>query len=188
MAVATVWEEGYPPNDGATVVVWDGGACGLGSISQRSKYRSRRALAVSWGDGLCHQGFGGYETVTIIWAEGNAPKDGAIAGCGMAPRVDDRARSISHWFDCRRRRELTVSCAVGLILVGWVGGGGAPQLLARRSAIHTNLVDHERHCWSFQIYDVSTSFLRFAQVSAYSFSSSLIKVLPVPERTSCCVF
>ena len=41
-----------------------------------------------------------------ILAEGNAPKDGAILGRDMAPRVVERAMLKSHEPEHRRRREL----------------------------------------------------------------------------------
>ena len=34
--------------------------------------------------------------MAVIWAVGNAPKDGAILEFGMALRIVERARSISH--------------------------------------------------------------------------------------------
>ena len=44
--------------------------------------------------------------MAVIWAVGNAPKDGAILGRDMAPRVVERARTKSHEPEHRRRREL----------------------------------------------------------------------------------
>ena len=42
---------------------------------------------MSWGVVFYLQGFGEREAVASILAEGHAPKDGAILGCGMASRV-----------------------------------------------------------------------------------------------------
>ena len=44
--------------------------------------------------------------MAVIWAVGNAPKDGAILGRDMAPRVVEQAGPKSHEPEHRRRREL----------------------------------------------------------------------------------
>ena len=64
------------------------------SISLQSKCPSRWELPVSWGDGLYLEGIDGRAAITIIWAKGDLPKDDAMLECGMAPCVDERARSI----------------------------------------------------------------------------------------------
>ena len=104
--------------------MWDGVARGLGarSISRRSDYRSRRELPLSWGVVFYLQGFGEREAVTIILAEGNAPRDGLIFGCGMALRVVERAGSKSHEPEHRRGRELRLIDGACFGLDGNVGG------------------------------------------------------------------
>ena len=57
-----------------------------------------------------------------IVAEGNAPKDGAILGCDMAPRVVERAGPKSHEPEHRRRRELRLIDGAYFELDGNVGG------------------------------------------------------------------
>ena len=95
------------------VVMWYGVTHSLGarSISWQSKYRLRHELSVSWGDWLYLQGFGKREAVAAIWEEGNAPKNGVILGCDMAPRVVEQARSISRWPGHRRRQEFPLMYA-----------------------------------------------------------------------------
>ena len=56
-----------------------------------------------------------------ILAEGNAPKDGAILGCGMAPRVVKEAGSISRRPEHRRRRELPLIDEACFEIYGNVG-------------------------------------------------------------------
>ena len=105
-------------------MVWDGVARGQGerSISLQSDYRSKRELSVSWGAVFYRQGFGGREAVAVIWAEGNAPKDGAILGRDVAPRVVERAGPKSHEPEHRRRRELRLIDGACFGLDGNVGG------------------------------------------------------------------
>ena len=57
-----------------------------------------------------------------ILAEGNAPKDGAILGCDMAPRVVEWARLISRRPEHRRRRELPLIDSACFELDRDVGG------------------------------------------------------------------
>ena len=116
--------------DGLVDIVWahnrvrDGVARGLGerSISLRSEYQSKRESSVSWGTVFYRQGFGGREAVAVIWAEGNAPKDGAILGRDMAPRVVERAGPKSHEAEHRRRRELRLIDGACFGIEGNVGG------------------------------------------------------------------
>ena len=57
-----------------------------------------------------------------ILAEGNAPKDGTILGCDMAPRVVEREMLKSHEPEHRRRRELPLIDRACFELDGHVGG------------------------------------------------------------------
>ena len=57
-----------------------------------------------------------------ILAEGNAPKDGAILGRDVAPRVVEQAGPKSHEPEHRRRRELRLIDGACFGLEGNVGG------------------------------------------------------------------
>ena len=60
--------------------------------------------------------------MAVIWAVGNAPKDGAILGRDMAPRVVERAGPKSHEPEHRRRRELRLIDEACFELCRNVGG------------------------------------------------------------------
>ena len=60
--------------------------------------------------------------MAVVWAVGNAPKDGAILGRDMAPRVVEQAGPKSHEPEHRRRRELRLIDGARFGLEGNVGG------------------------------------------------------------------
>ena len=60
--------------------------------------------------------------MAVIWAVGNAPKDGAILGRDVAPRVVEKAGSKSREPEHRRRRELPLIDRACFELYGNVGG------------------------------------------------------------------
>ena len=60
--------------------------------------------------------------MAVIWAVGNTPKNGAILGRDMAPRVVEQAGPKSHEPKYRRRRELRLIDGACFGLDGNVGG------------------------------------------------------------------